>query len=88
MDNPVGIAFLPNGERFFTTTFLQHPAAGKRDGIIHAVYGGIWGKDHDVISRLRPHVDRIPGARDCRDDDHRIRMRTRGLDQTSGPVRR
>jgi putative membrane-bound dehydrogenase-like protein len=49
MDNPVGIAFLPNGERFFTTTFLQHPAAGKRDGIIHAVYGGIWGKDHDVI---------------------------------------
>jgi putative membrane-bound dehydrogenase-like protein len=49
MDNPVGIAFLPNGERFFTTTFLQHPAAGKRDGIIHAVCGGIWGKDHDVI---------------------------------------
>jgi putative membrane-bound dehydrogenase-like protein len=49
MDNPVGVAFLPNGERFFTCTFLQHPAAGKRDGIIHAVYGGIWGKDHDVI---------------------------------------
>jgi putative membrane-bound dehydrogenase-like protein len=49
MDNPVGLAFLPNGERFFTCTFLQHPAAGKRDGIIHAVYGGIWGKDHDVI---------------------------------------
>ncbi len=49
MDNPVGIAFLPNGERFFTCTFLQHPAAGKRDGIIHAIYGGIWGKDHDVI---------------------------------------
>jgi putative membrane-bound dehydrogenase-like protein len=49
MDNPVGLAFLPNGERFFTCTFLQHPAAGKRDGMIHAVYGGIWGKDHDVI---------------------------------------
>ncbi len=49
MDNPVAVAFLPNGERFFTTTFLQHPAAGKRDGIIHAVYGGIYGKDHDVI---------------------------------------
>lgn len=49
MDNPVGIAFLPNGERFFTTTFFQHPAAGQRDGIIHAIYGGIYGKDHEVI---------------------------------------
>jgi putative membrane-bound dehydrogenase-like protein len=48
MDNPVDVAFLPNGERFFTTTFFQHPAAGKRDGLIHAVYGGIYGKDHDV----------------------------------------
>jgi putative membrane-bound dehydrogenase-like protein len=49
MDNPVDVAFLPNGERFFTTTFFQHPAAGQRDGIVHAVYGGIYGKDHDVI---------------------------------------
>ncbi len=49
MDNPVGVAFLPNGERFFTTTFFQHPEAGKRDGIVHAIYGGIYGKDHDVI---------------------------------------
>jgi putative membrane-bound dehydrogenase-like protein len=49
MDNPVDVAFLPNGERFFTTTFFQHPAAGHRDGLIHAVYGGIYGKDHDVL---------------------------------------
>jgi putative heme-binding domain-containing protein len=49
MDNPVDVAFLPNGERFFTTTFFQHPAAGFRDGLIHAVYGGIYGKDHDVL---------------------------------------
>jgi len=49
MDNPVDVTFLPNGERFFTTTFFQHPAAGQRDGLIHAVYGGIYGKDHDVI---------------------------------------
>jgi putative membrane-bound dehydrogenase-like protein len=49
MDNPVDVAFLPNGERFFTTTFFQHPAAGQRDGLIHAVYGGIYGKDHDVL---------------------------------------
>ena len=49
MDNPVEVAFLPSGERFFTTTFLQHPAGGKRDGLLHAVYGGLYGKDHDPI---------------------------------------
>jgi putative membrane-bound dehydrogenase-like protein len=49
MDNPVDVVFTPGGARFFTTTFLQHPGGGKRDGIIHAVYGGIYGKDHDVI---------------------------------------
>lgn len=49
MDNPVEVAFAESGERFFTTTFLQHPAGGKRDGIIHAVYGGVYGKDHGVL---------------------------------------
>lgn len=49
MDNPVAVAFLPNGERFFTTTFLQHPAGGLRDGIIHDAYGAVYGKLHDVI---------------------------------------
>src|SRR2546427_934554 len=49
MDNPVEVAFSPSGERFFTTTFLQHPEGGKRDGIIHAIYGGVYGKQHDVI---------------------------------------
>jgi putative membrane-bound dehydrogenase-like protein len=50
MDNPVHVVFTPGGERIFTTTFLQHPAGGKRDGLIHAVYGGVYGKDHDVIN--------------------------------------
>lgn len=49
MDNPVDVAFSASGERFFTTTFLQYPAGGKRDGIIHAVHGGIYGKVHDPI---------------------------------------
>jgi putative membrane-bound dehydrogenase-like protein len=49
MDNPVDVAFLPSGERIFTTTFLVHPGGGQRDGLIHNVYGGIWGKDHDPI---------------------------------------
>jgi putative membrane-bound dehydrogenase-like protein len=49
MDNPVDVVFTPGGERVFTTTFFQHPGGGKRDGLIHAVYGGVYGKDHDVI---------------------------------------
>lgn len=49
MDNPVEMAMSHTGERFFTSTFLQHPAAGRRDGIAHAVYGGVYGKPHDVL---------------------------------------
>src|SRR5438045_2876827 len=49
MDNPVEVVFTAGGERIFTTTFLQQPAAGRRDGIIPATYGGVYGKVHDVI---------------------------------------
>ncbi len=49
MDNPVDVAFTPGGERIFTTTFFQHPAGGRRDGLIHAIYGGVYGKDHSVV---------------------------------------
>lgn len=49
MDNPVDVVFTPGGERVFTTTFLQHPEGGRRDGLIHAIYGGVYGKVHDVL---------------------------------------
>jgi putative membrane-bound dehydrogenase-like protein len=49
MDNPVDVVFTPGGERIFTTTFLQFPGGGRRDGLIHAIYGGVYGKDHDVV---------------------------------------
>ena len=49
MDSPVGVAFAPNGEPIVSNTFLQHPAEGKRDGLIHAVRGGVWGKEHDPV---------------------------------------
>jgi putative membrane-bound dehydrogenase-like protein len=49
MDNPVEVVWTPGGERIFTTTFFQHPEGGRRDGLIHDVYGGVWGKIHDVI---------------------------------------
>jgi putative heme-binding domain-containing protein len=49
MDNPVDVVFTPTGERIFTTTFLVHPGAGLRDGLIHAIYGGVYGKVHNVL---------------------------------------
>lgn len=49
MDNPVDTVFMPNGDRIFTTTFFQHPAGGQRDGLIHAIYGGVYGKPHGVL---------------------------------------
>ena len=59
MDNPVEVVFTPGGERILTATFLQHPAGGRRDGLIHAIYGGVYGKVHDVIEghpRTGPEV--------------------------------
>lgn len=49
MDNPVGIAWSAEGELFLSGTFLQHPGGGRRDGLIHVIYGGVYGKDHDVL---------------------------------------
>ena len=49
MDNPIEVAFTPGGEPILTATFLQHPEGGRRDGLIHAVYGGVYGKVHDVL---------------------------------------
>ena len=49
MDNPVGLAWSPEGELFLSGTFFQHPGGGRRDGLIHVIYGGVYGKDHDVL---------------------------------------
>ena len=49
MDNPVDVVFTPEGERIFSCTFLQNPGGGQRDGLIHALYGGVYGKVHDVL---------------------------------------
>ncbi len=49
MDNPVDVVFTPGGEPIFTTTFFVHPGGGQRDGLVHAIYGGVYGKVHDPI---------------------------------------
>lgn len=60
MDNPVEVVFTPGGERIFTTTFLVHPGGGQRDGLIHAVYGGVYGKVHAVIDNHLRTGDILP----------------------------
>ena len=50
MENLVEVAFTPTGDRFFTSTFIQLPANGKRDGIGHALYGSVFGRNHAVVN--------------------------------------
>ena len=71
MDNPVDVVFTPGGERIFTTTFLVHPGGGQRDGLIHAIYGGVYGKQHGVLDGhprtgdLMPAMTHLGAAAPC-----------------------
>ena len=60
MDNPVDVAFTSAGERILTATFLEHPQLGRRDGLIHAIYGGVYGKPHAVIDGHKRTGDLMP----------------------------
>lgn len=60
MDNPVDVTFSRGGERFLSCTFFQQPAAGHRDGLIHIIYGGVYGKVHDVINDHQRTGDIMP----------------------------
>ena len=60
MDNPVGVAFTAEGERVLCGTFFQQPAEGKRDGLIHAIYGGVYGKINDVTDDHKKTGDLMP----------------------------
>ncbi len=60
MDNPVGIAFTPEGERILSGTFFQNPEGGKRDGLIHALYGGVYGKPNDALEGHPRTGDLLP----------------------------
>ncbi|HEX6962393.1 MAG TPA: PVC-type heme-binding CxxCH protein, partial [Lacipirellula sp.] len=47
MDNPVDVVFTPAGERLLSATLIQKN--GRRDGLLHAIYGGVYGKQHGVL---------------------------------------
>ena len=53
MNNPVGLAFSETGERFLSGTFFDLSQPGRRDGILHAVYGGTYGRKNPRV--LNPH---------------------------------
>ena len=60
MDNPVEVAFSPEGELFFITTFFHHPEAGRRDAIVHSIYGGAYPKVHGVVDELQRTGELLP----------------------------
>jgi len=60
MDNPVDVAFTSRGERLLSATFLAHPAGGLRDGVVHAVEGGTFGKEHGVLDGHARSGDLLP----------------------------
>ncbi len=49
MDNPVEVAFTALGEPIVISTFIDLSQPGRRDGLGHAVYGGVFGKMNDVV---------------------------------------
>jgi putative membrane-bound dehydrogenase-like protein len=60
MDNPVDVAFTPAGERILSATFVEQPQSGRRDGLLHAVYGGVYGKPHAVTDGHKRTGDLMP----------------------------
>ncbi len=71
MDNPVGVSFTPTGDRILSGTFFITPAAGQRDGLIHALYGGVYGKEntasagHPRTGDLMPLMTHMGAAAPC-----------------------
>src|SRR6185503_6240631 len=60
MDNPVEVAFNTSGELFFTTTFFVNPEVGKRDAIVHGIYGGAYPKVNGVLDGVKKTGELLP----------------------------
>src|SRR5438445_7845763 len=60
MDNPVGLTFTAEGERILCGTFFAPHEPGHRDGLIHAIYGGVYGKVNDVNDPHKKTGDLMP----------------------------
>ncbi|MSU56699.1 MAG: c-type cytochrome [Pedosphaera sp.] len=60
MDNPVGLAWTPEGELILCGTFFAPGEPGHRDGLIHAIYGGVYGKPNEVLEGHKRTGDLMP----------------------------
>lgn len=56
MNNPVGMAFSESGEHFLSGTFFDLSKPGRRDGILHAIYGGVYGRKNDGVLAEHPRT--------------------------------
>ena len=71
MNNPVEVAFSRGGEPFLSSTFLENPQHGKRDGLAHIIYGGVYGKQFGVVEEhprtgpLLPVLTQMGAAAPC-----------------------
>ncbi|MCE9547883.1 MAG: HEAT repeat domain-containing protein, partial [Planctomycetia bacterium] len=71
MNNPVEVAFSTSGERFLSGTFFETPAYLKRDGLIHSIYGGVYGKPDNSVhgfprtGPLMPTMTQMGAAAAC-----------------------
>ena len=59
MNNPVGLAFDETGERFLSGTFFDLSKPGRRDGVLHAVYGGMYGRRNERVLEPHPNTGRL-----------------------------
>lgn len=59
MDNPVEVAFTPEGDTIGTMTFYN-PDAARHDALVHFVYGGVYPKKHPCISEFKRTGDLLP----------------------------
>lgn len=71
MQNIVGLTFTAGGERIYSGTFITNPQDGRRDGLTHAIYGGVYGPQngrldgHARTGPLMPLLDELGAAAPC-----------------------
>ncbi len=62
MDNPVELAFSPEGELFGTMTFYN-PDDVRHDALVHYLYGGVYPRKHEVVREFARTGDFLPPLR-------------------------
>ncbi len=59
MDNPVEVAFTPEGDSIGTMTFYN-PDDARHDALVHFVHGGVYPKKHPCTSEFKRTGDLLP----------------------------